>query len=197
MPKMLAKPKKKTEVSKLKTSVALAITQDKKKRISKLNTKGMRSILGDSSETVLQLLEVGKNDSAVALIQKRLLQSLVDVLPYAEHGVRESKGAKGIYGLNALITSLRECVIDLQATKDRGALGSALIEKILRPTFLDIGMMLVQEAERSNSEVKALVSLEDYKEVRKIHSESLSRMASTIKSKYDEAKDGAIAFLQQ
>ena len=193
------KPKraKSTELTKLKSQVALAITSSAPKRISKLNTKGMRSIIGDSAETIQQLLEVGKNESATTLIQKRLLQSLVDVLPYAEHGVRASKGAKGIYGLNALITSLREVMIDVQSTRDKGALGDALVERIIRPAFLDIGMTLVTESARTDGDIKDLVSPEAYKEVKRVHKESLDRVAETIKRKYEDAKAQAIQFLQQ
>lgn len=189
--------KPKSEVAKLKTSVALAITSAAPKRISKLRTKGMRSIIGDASEEILGLLEVGKNESANSLIQKRLLQSLVDVLPYAEHNVRQTKGQRGVYQLNSLITSLREVLIDVQSTRDKGALGDALVERIIRPTFLDIGMALVQESARTDSDLKDMVPPDVYKEVKRVHKESLDRVAETIKRKYDEAKVSAIQFLQQ
>lgn len=189
--------RKGTELAKLKSSVALAITDAAPKRISKLKTKGMRSIIGDSAEEIQQLLEVNKNESATTLIQKRLLQSLVDVLPYAEHNVRQTKGQRGVYQLNSLITSLREILIDVQSTRDKGVLGDTLVERIIRPTFLDLGMALVQESERTNSDLKDLVSPDVYREVRRTHKESLDRMAETIKRKYDEAKTQAIQFLQQ
>jgi hypothetical protein len=191
------KPKKRNELTVLGAEVAKPITTAAPKRISKLRTKGMRSIIGDSAEEIQQLLEVGKNDSATTLIQKRLLQSLIDVLPYAEHNVRATKGQRGVYQLNSLMTSLREVLIDLQATKDKGALGDTLVERIVRPTFLDIGMSLVQESERTNNDIKGLVSPEVYKEVRRTHKESLDRMAEVIKRKYDDAKTQTIAFLQQ
>lgn len=199
-PSAKVKPTKKkpsAEVATLKKTVALAITSSSTKRISKLKTAGMRSIIGDSAETILQLLEVDKNESATSLIQKRLLQSLVDVLPYAEHNVRQTKGQRGVYQLNSLITSLREVLIDVQSTRDKGALGDTLVERIIRPAFLDIGMTLVQESARTDGDLKDLVSPEVYKEVRRAHKESLDRVAETIKRKYDEAKVNAIQFLQQ
>ena len=61
------------------------------KRISKLKTEAMDSILGNSSEKILQLLETNENDSAVTLINKKLIQSLVDLIPLAEQNVRNTK----------------------------------------------------------------------------------------------------------
>ena len=190
------KPKRgRNEVAVLKNKVATSIAQGKKARISKLNTKGMVSILGDSSEEIMQLLEVNKNESATSLIQKRLLQSLVDVLPYAEHNVRESKGQRSVYQLNSLITSLREVLIDIQSTRDKGALGEALVEKIIRPMFLDLGMLLIQENAKTDNILKDLMTPENYREAKKTKAESLERIATAIQLAYTEAKAQVIAFI--
>jgi hypothetical protein len=193
-------PKKKKMLlpKKVSKSKALAIAeQPEKKRISKLKTKGMRSIIGDSAEEIQQLLEINNTDSATMLMQKRMMQTVVDILPYAEHAIRKSKGARGVYQINSLITSLRELMIDVQAVKDKGALGDAMVEKIIRPTFLDIGMQLVLEDERMLKEIKDTVSINEYRAIRAIHQESLKRLAQNIQEKYAEAKQQAIAFLQQ
>jgi hypothetical protein len=195
-----ATPKKKKMLlpKKVSKSKALAIAeQPEKKRISKLNKKGMRSIIGDSAEEIQQLLEINNTDSATMLMQKRMMQTVVDILPYAEHAIRKSKGARGVYQINSLITSLRELMIDVQAVKDKGALGDAMVEKIIRPTFLDIGMQLVLEDERMLKEIKDTVSINEYRAIRAIHQESLKRLAQNIQEKYAEAKQQAIAFLQQ
>ena len=180
------------EVPKRKREVAV----EEPKRISKLNTKGMRSIIGDSAEDIQQMLERNNNDGAVSLIQKRLLQGVVDVLPYAEHAIRNTKGHRGVYQFNSLITSLRELMIDLQSTRDKGALGAALVEKIVRPAFLDIGMALVQEDARLDNEIKDLVDAKTYKLIKAAKKESLERLAATIQSKYGEAKSQSVSFLQ-
>lgn len=166
------------------------------KKISKLNTKGMKSILGDSAETIQQMLEVNNNESATSLIQKRLLQSLVDLIPFAEHSIRKTKGARGVYQLNSLVTSVRELMIDLQSTRDKGAIGAELVEKVVRPAFLDIGMFLVQEDARLDNDIKDLVDLKTYRAIKEVKKESLSRMASTIQEKYGDVKAQSIAFLQ-
>ena len=180
---------------------AVALSEEEpsspRKRVSKLNTKGMRSILGDAAEDIQQMLESNNNESAVSLMQKRMMQTVVDLIPYAEHAVRKSKGARGVYQINSLITSLRELMIDMQSTRDKGAIGDSLIEKVIRPVFLDIGMELILEDEKMLKSIKEIVPFEDYKSIRTIHQDSLARVAKAVQLKYSEAKQGAISFLQQ
>jgi len=178
-------------VKKRKTEVVKKPT-----RISKLNTKGMRSIVGDSADAIQQLLEDNNNESASSLIQKRLMQTLIDVIPHAEHTIRSTKGARGVYQLNSLITSLRELMIDLQSTRDKGALGAELVERVIRPAFLDIGMELVQADARLDSELKDLVDAATYRRIKDAKKGYLTTMASVIQSKYGEVKSQAITFLQ-
>jgi hypothetical protein len=192
------KKKKKKLPERVSKEKALVIAaKPEKKRISKLNTKGMRSIIGDSAEEIQQLLESNSNESASTLMHKRLLQGLVDLLPYAEHAVRKSKGARGVYQMNSLITSVRELMIDMQSTRDKGAIGDTMVEKIIRPAFLDIGMTLVLEDEKMLTAIKDEVDLATYKTIKSIHQEGIKRLAATIQGKYVEAKQQAISFLQQ
>lgn len=191
------KPTKLPKKLKKSTALALALSKPETKKISKLNTKGMRSILGDSAEEIQQLLEVNNTDSATTLMQKRMMQTVVDIIPYAEHAIRKSKGARGVYQINSLITSLRELMLDVQATKDKGSIGDAMVEKVIRPAFLDIGMKLVLEDERVLKEIKDELDPAAYKAVRDVHRESLKRMAESIQEQYVTAKTQAIAFLQQ
>lgn len=189
-PKAKRKPDEKLE--KLRNQVTVGAS----KRISKLNTKGMRSILGDSAEEIQQLLESNNNDNATTLMQKRLMQTVVDLIPYAEHAVRTTKGAKGVYQINSLVTSLRELMIDMQSTRDKGAIGAEMVERIIRPAFLDIGMTLVQEDARLDSEIKDILGVEAYKKIKAARKESLGRVAQTIQDKYNESKNQAVSFLQ-
>lgn len=191
----IKKTKKKGDNSK---ELALLKTQvvANNKKISKLNTKGMRSILGDSADEIQQLLETNANESAQSLMQKRLLQTLIDILPYAEHTVRKTKGARGVYQLNSLITSMREVMIDMQSTRDKGALGAMIVERVIRPAFLDIGMTIVQEEARIDAEIKNELGLSAYKKIKDARKNSTARIAQAIQEKYGEAKESAVSFLQ-
>ena len=166
------------------------------KRISKLKNSGVKSIIGDSAEDIQQLLEVGSNESALSLIQKRLLQSVIDVLPFAEHTIRETQGQRGVYQFNSLITSMRELMIDMQSTRDKGAMGAALIERVLRPAFMDLAMTLVQEEARFATNIKDYLSMEAYTQVRQANKDAIQRVAETIKEKYNEVKEQTVSYLQ-
>lgn len=172
------------------------IDESKPKRISKLNTKGMRSILGDSAEEIQQLLETNSNDSAITLMQKRMIQTVVDLLPYAEHAVRNSKGARGVYQINSLLTSLRELMIDMQSTKDKGTLGADMVERVIRPAFLDIGMIIVQEEARLDTEIRDLLGVDAHRKIKAARKESTTRVAQAIQEKFNQSKAQAVAFLQ-
>lgn len=168
------------------------------KKVSKLKTKGMRSIIGDSAEDIQQLLEVGDNDNATALMLKRMLQALIDLVPYAEHNVRKSKGQRGVYQINSLISSIRELMVDLQSAQDRGAIGEALNEKILRPAFLDVAMMLVKENALLSADVKELLSVEDYNnKLRPLVLEQRTRIGQYVQKRYEEAALATRQFMQR
>ena len=61
---------------------------EKGKRSKRGADDELSSIVGDAAEEIMALLETSDLDSATMLLHKRLLQTLVDTLPYAEHNVR-------------------------------------------------------------------------------------------------------------
>lgn len=144
----------------------------------------------------MALLESSDMDSATTLLHKRLLQTLVDTLPYAEHNVRATKGQKGVYQLNSLITSLREILTDVQSSRDRGRLGEVMVERVIRPVFLDIGMEIVQEFSRINQDLKLIVSAKHYPEVVELTKKSRERLAQFIQAEYGNTKIKASTFMQ-
>lgn len=178
------------------TSRALVPADIGLRKFSKTQMEDLKSIIGDDAESIHQLVETGKSDSAAALIQKRLVQSLVDVMPYAENNVRESRGAKGVYAMNSLVTSLRELLNDMQALRDKGEVGEAMVERVIRPAFMDLGRIMVEEERRFASEMQDYLTPKDYKVFREAQKESIKRVASEINKMYDEAKTGARNYFQ-
>jgi hypothetical protein len=166
-------------------------------RISKLNPSKMKSILGDAAEQINQLMEADANESAQSLMLKRLAQTTLDMIPFAEHTIRKSKGRFGVYQYNSLLTSIREIMIDMQSSRDKGALGDALIEKILRPVFFDIAMVLMREDQQLGNVIKAAVSAEAYKHIEANKQASLVRISEYIQKKFEETKRDTVSFLQQ
>jgi hypothetical protein len=170
----------------------------KTKRISKLKlADNLTSILGDDAESLQQLLETGDSDSALTLLNKRLIQTSVDLIAEVESGIRESKGRYGVHSFNGLVQSIRELMIDLQATKDRGAMGVTLVDNVLRPAFLDIATAIMQEYATVANEVKDLMGPDVYKQFRQGQIDSRNRLAALMQTQYLKIRDETVQFLQR
>jgi len=179
----------KAERQRQKEYVLALADQPEKKRISKTNGKKLKSIVGDSAETIQQMLELNEGDGARSLIYKKMLQSLVDLIPYAENNIRKTKGSRGVYQLNSMISSIRELLIDVQASEDRGRIGDLLVERLVAPTMLEIGTDIVQKLDLIKSDAKDRMDSSDYKRFVSDVNNHRNSLADMINSKFYELKD--------
>jgi hypothetical protein len=173
------------------------LTEDGKKRISKIKATKLNSILGDDAETLQQMLESGDNDSAISILNKRLIQTSIDLIAEVETGIRESNGRYGVHSYNGLVQSIRELMIDLQAAQDRGAMGVTLVETVIRPAMLEIAMILMQEYVSVANEIKLLVEPEIYQKFRTVQKESQARTGAAVQEQYRKIQEATIQFLQR
>lgn len=171
-----------------------ALDQD---MISKLDFEGMRSILGDEAENLQRMLVSGNVDGALPLITTRLIQSLIDLISQSENGIRESKGRYGVHGLVSMISTLRELMIDVQASKDRGALGQQAVETVLRPFAQDVAMTIMHEYAALVEDMKGLLSDKQNDRLRDAQIASRTRAASKIMEDYGKAADRLVEFLER
>ncbi len=201
---LVVKKKKKVQTP----SAALATVL--KRKISKTDRTDVRSIVGDQAEKILQLLDDGNSAQAVPLIYQSMLQSLVDLIPLAEHAVRESKGAKGVYQINSLISSIRELMADIQSAQDRGMLGETIVDSIVRPSYADLATSVLQEYKAISDDMKEHMSnLASKGRVREEHFDaewkaargsllaSRDRLANAMQTQYGKSKDEIKAYLQR
>lgn len=167
------------------------------KRMSKLDKKELVSIMGDDAEEMQQLFEDDNTDQAIRLLNRRLIQTCIDLIPQLETGIRNSKGRYGVHSLNGTIQTIRELVIDLQQMQDRGAIGESIVEKIIRPAFLEIATKIVEESATVLSEIKDTVEAGTYSTVRQAQIDSRNRLASVMNSKYEFMREETVRFLQR
>lgn len=172
-----------------------ALTAEGKQRISKSGK--LHSIMGDDAESLQQLLESGDSDSALSILNKRLIQTSIDLIAEVEAGIRESNGRFGVHSFNGLVQTIRELMIDLQSTQDRGAMGVTLMDTVIRPAMLEIAMAIMTEYATVANEIKLLVDADTYKEVRESQKASQTRAAALIQSQYGQIRDKTIEFLQR
>lgn len=166
-------------------------------QISKLDFEGMRSILGDEAENLQRMLVSGNVDGALPLITTRLIQSLVDLIAQSENGIRESKGRYGVHGLVSMISTLRELMIDVQASRDRGALGQQAVESVLRPFAQDVAMVIMHEYAALVDDMKGILSDDQNAKLREAQIASRTRAANKIMDGYSQASNRLVEFLER
>jgi hypothetical protein len=156
-----------------------------------------QNVMGAEAARLVQLLEEGDDDGANDLLQKRLIQSSINLIAQVEKGVIDTNGRYGVHSFNGLVMSIRELINDMQAQKDRGAIGQILVESVLRPAYMDIGMAIMQEFFKSGQECKNILRESDYIEVEKIQKATRDQIAQHLHKAYETMRDGIINYLQR
>ena len=189
------------EPVKRKHSTELAVIEPvKSKRISKLKVgKGqLRSIFGDDAEKIHQLLESNDTDNAVTLLYKRMVQTIVDMIPFAEHAIRKSKGARGVYQINSLVSQLRELMVDIQSSQDRGLIGQSIMANIINPGLKTIATEVVQEYGYIKADLKAAdMDDKEYQRLVSLVNESRARLAAAMTRSFNDMGQQVVAALQR
>jgi len=172
--------------------------EEEPKRLSKTRTKTLlKTQFGTGAEKILRMLEQDETDPALALLHKRLLSAVVDVLPLAEMGIRASKGTRGIHGFTMLTSQIRELIVDIQATQDRGMMGETLVQQVIQPAFGDLAQDTVQEFSVIAADAKANMTEEEYKLFAPLLRDARARLANRMTHHYNQMKSGTIDFLQR
>lgn len=158
--------------------------------------RGVLTMFGQRADVILGLLEhEDRTDGALSLIQRTLLQTMVDVLPVIERGVRRSQGRKGVIPLNQTVSQIRELVADLQSLRDRGHLGATIVERVLRPAFLDIGVQLAQGFNNMMLSAKLKMADEDFRAYSVELQDTQRGLATYMQQQYAEVKEGVSSSL--
>ena len=167
------------------------LTGVKKSSLRRLNT-----MFGQRSDAIIDLLEFGDQDGALGLISKSILQTLVDILPVIERGIRRSKGTRGVYQLNQTISQMREMCSDIQAYKDKSMLGSTIVERHIRPSYLDIAVQITSAFAELEASSRMKMPREEFEIFREDGLNQMKRnLADYIKHQYEEVSEGIIKSL--
>lgn len=103
------------------------------------------SIVGQNVEAIQALLEEGNFESATNTVHKAILQTLTDLIPFAEQAVRDSGGRHGVYQINSMMSMILETLNSARAQSDRGQLAQHMIERVVQPAFKTLAEALVRE----------------------------------------------------
>lgn len=164
---------------------------------SQKQIRGLTTLFGQRASVILNLLEDdSQTDGALTLIQRTLLQTMVDILPVVERDVRTSRGKHGVYQLNQCISQIRELTTDIQSLRDRGQLGASVVERSLRPAYLDLAVQISLAITEIDNSAKSIMKSEDHTLFR---SETLIPMkrslATFVQQQYETIKEDVTAGL--
>lgn len=145
--------------------------------LTKRQNKKLHSMFGENTDMILGLLNSDDNDGAQTHIYRAVMQMLVDVLPILESNLRKSKGMRGAYQLNQTVSQLRECMADIQAMRDKSLLGVRIVEKYVRPAFLDVASQMALAVMQIENELSTLLGT---KEMQKFKNAILNNVKSSM-----------------
>lgn len=189
------KVKRKVEVKQEKTENLPVLHRKDGTPVS--NTE-FKNILDESVESVYHLLEINDTDSATQLLYKRVIQSAYKMLAKIEASMEESTGTRGAYPFNAVATTLRDYITDLQASMDRGRLAEGIIDNILRPMFLEIASSVVLEISTIEKEAKLKMSESDFSDFHtNVARQCQQRIIDVMQRAYTKAKEDTNKAMQR
>lgn len=88
--------------------------------------------------------------------------------------------------LNQVISQLRELLHDIQAYKDRDMLGQSLVDKFLRPAFLDIAMNMSNLMVELDASARSKMSPKDYDKHHDLAENLKASLADYMRRQYEE-----------
>lgn len=138
------------------------------------------SIVGQNVEAIQKLLEEGNFESATNTVHKAILQTLTDLIPFAEQAVRDSGGRHGVYQINSMMSMILETLNSARAQSDRGQLAQHLIERVIQPAFKTMAEALVREF----MVLDADLSTAHQTKVADVTREARNRLAGSVQSVY-------------
>ena len=143
------RPKKKKSLESKSTALVAAA-----EGLPSVKRSELKSFFGKQTPEILRALEMNDNDGALTLIKKRLLQTTVRLIPYAENIVQSSQSQKGIYQFTSLVNQIRELMTDIQADQDRRYIAQSLVREVLQPAFMEMAQTIITDhhAFRKSSE---------------------------------------------
>lgn len=161
--------------------------------VRRASMRRLNTMFGQRSDDIIDLLEFDNADGALSLITKTLLQTLVDILPVVERNVRRSRGQRGVYQLNQVVSQMREMTGDIQAYKDKSQMGTMLVERHVRPAFLDIAVQITGAFAELETSARARMEKEEFIYYRDNVLNLMKRnIASYMSQQYGSVSEGIV-----
>lgn len=194
-PKIAAKVKQNPKTGRPQLLITTSLGGNEVSTVPDSDLALLNSRFGNKTETIVDMIDMGNSDGASSLIVKALLQSLVEVLPMAEHNIRQSRATKGIYGFNTIVSSIRELLGDLQSLKDRASLGQSIVDKTVRPSYMDIAVQVVAAFTLLQDSAKSRMDDSDFKEFRRDLEGTKKGLSDYLMAQYKDVSEQVVKSL--
>lgn len=155
------------------------------------------SVIGRGQDQLHDMIEEGRWDEVQTVMYKRMAQSVSSLLPYLENEIRNTTGKKGAFNYNAMITTVRDLLGDIQQAQDRGRLGELLVDKLLRPAFMDVGMIFIKEHDLLQSRLRQSLSAEQMRVMQLWLDEAQVRFVDQIQDEFRKLHEKTKEFLER
>lgn len=155
------------------------------------------TVIGQGQDTIHNLIEDGNWEEAQTLMYKRMAQSVNSLLPYLESEIRNTSGKKGAFNMNSMITTVRDLLGDIQQAQDRGRLGELIVDKLLRPSFMDVGMIFIKEQDLLQARLRRDMSPEQMRTMQLWMDEAQQRFVDQIQNEFRKLHEQLKEFLER
>ncbi len=145
---------------------------------------------GKHASTVIKMLEMDRTDGALTLLKKKLLQTSVGLLPFAERTVRESKSARGVYQFSTLVSQIREIIGDIEADRDRELLLQVIDERVIKPIMMDMAHHIVTKHFEFRKELELSVRPDAVQDFNKRLQNLAKELANEMQNQYLKINEG-------
>lgn len=150
-----------------------------------------RSIVGQNVEAIQALLEEGNFESATNTVHKAILQTLTDLIPFAEQAVRDSGGRHGVYQINSMMSMILETLNSARAQSDRGQLAQHMVERVVQPAFKTMAEALVREFMILDADL----STAKPDKTQDLAREARNRLATSVQGVYNTMTEELLKFM--
>lgn len=183
-----------------KTDFPVATVKTEKKKsavVAVADGEKPLSVVGADGDQIHSLIEDGEWAQAQQLMYKRMAQSVAAMLPYLENEIRSTSGKKGAFNFNAMLTSARDLLADIQQAEDRGRLGEIMVDKILMPSYISMGQLTMTENQLLMSQIRKVLEPEQIRDIQTKISESEVRLVHAFQGEFDKMREQLSAFLER
>lgn len=183
---------KKIKVKKEKKDFLPDLPSKKESKVIQRNltkTNSLRSLFGQESVRIQELLLDKHTDNAIDNANRALLRATLDLIPIAEGRYRDDSRQSNAYALNTLINQARELIADIQASDDKSVVTDRIVYDIIKPTMMTFAQFLIDGNYQLKRELADNLKPDRVKQSHEIIDQTSKGSAQYIQAMFKDLRD--------